>query len=78
MKEITIWETFDEKAEEFVYNHIENGWVTTEKPEPNFDSQKGWPKQEWHKEHAYLLDSKVISKEEGDAVTKEFVRNWKR
>ena len=56
---ITIWEIFDKETEDFVHNHIEDGWAETDKPVPKFNSQKGWTKMEWRKEHAHLVDGKV-------------------
>ena len=75
MKGITIWEAFDKESEEFRHNHIEDGWAVKEKPEPKFSSQKGWSTRKWRKEHAYLLEGRIISKEEGDTVAKKFVRS---
>ena len=38
---VTVWDTFDKEKEEFVFNHIEDGWVNENKPVPKFASQKG-------------------------------------
>lgn len=56
---ITVWDTFDKEKEEFVFNHISDGWSDDEKPVPKFDSQKGWLKREWRKSYAHLVDGKV-------------------
>ena len=56
---ITVWDTFDKEKEEFVFNHIADGWANEDKPVPKFASQNGWLKQEWRKEYAHLVDGKV-------------------
>jgi hypothetical protein len=58
---ITVWDTFDKEKDEFVFNHIEDGWNDGEKPVPKFNSQNGWLKQEWRKSYAHLVECKVIS-----------------
>jgi len=56
---ITIWDTFNKEKDEFVFNHIADGWADDDKPVPKFDSQNGWLKQEWRKSYAHLVEGKV-------------------
>jgi len=57
---ITVWDTFDKEKDEFVFNHIEDGWANEDKPVPKFTNQNGWLKQEWRKEYAHLVDGTVV------------------
>lgn len=39
---ITIWKRYSKKHETFVHNHIEDGWVEEDKPQPkspDFEAQ---------------------------------------
>ena len=43
------------------YNHYEKGHVKTDKPKPKFPEQRGWLKDEWKKEYAYMEDYKIVT-----------------
>ena len=56
---VTVWDRWDKEHEEFVFNHISDGWANEDKPTPKFDSQNGWRKCEWRKTFAHLVEGRV-------------------
>ncbi len=59
-KQITIWESWDQKTDRWNHNHIEDGWVEGSKPTPKSKEQKKpWSGQAWKKEFGWLINSIV-------------------
>jgi len=59
---ITVWERWNPETKEFQHNHIEDGWVEGDVPEPKCPESKGqqqWKKAKWRKTHTYLVDGVV-------------------
>lgn len=73
MQKITVWGVSDDTGWVVKHNHIENGWVEGDKPQPikkEYTNQLGWQKLEWLREYAYLIDGKVVYLHE---VNKTFI-----
>lgn len=70
MKRITIWrKRINEPERDWfsIHNHIEDGWVTGDKPEPlnkDFKQQKDWVKANWIKHFGYLINGRVVLMED--------------
>lgn len=60
-QQITIWESWNQKRGEWKHNHIEFGWMKTDKPNPKTNSkeQKGWNGQKWKRELGWLINNVV-------------------
>lgn len=50
---LTFWYCFNETANRFDFNHVEDGHVITNKPIPKYELQKGWLKKTWRRYHGY-------------------------
>ncbi|UHC66481.1 hypothetical protein [Bacillus sp. FCW2] len=65
VKMITVWYKYDDKGNEAKLNHIEDGWVNGEYPNPiypSFPNQEAWKKSDWERKYAYLDEqNKVLS-----------------
>jgi len=69
---ILIWEAWNRKTEQFIHNHIENGWGTHSIPKDNCPEQKkAWKGQKWRATKAYLIDGTVVEVEDGLVVLEE-------
>jgi hypothetical protein len=58
---ITVWSV--DKNGKLSHNHIENGWVEGDIPQPLkpvFKNQLSWANMKWHKRFTYLKDGKVL------------------
>lgn len=53
MTPVTAWHRHDKKSDKFLFNHIEDGESTAEKPEDTFG--RGWKGQRWEKKAAMLV-----------------------
>ena len=65
-KKILVWESWNEKTEQFLHNHIEDGWgihfnlPTPSIPRHNCPEQKrAWKGQKWRVSKAYLINGTV-------------------
>lgn len=59
---ITVWNHKNDKGI-IKLNHIENGWVDGDFPQPikkEFVNQKGWEKMKWEKKYANLVNGVVV------------------
>ena len=54
LKPVTLWAVWNSKTKKYVHNHLEDGHVSGDKPEPKFPAQQGWLSSKWRKEHKYL------------------------
>lgn len=69
MNKITLWYKIvkNRKGEPIgsKYNHLENGWSETEKPQPKhevFTNQKAWSNDDWHKKWTHITEEgRVVS-----------------
>ncbi len=84
-KKITVWESWNHKAETWSHNHIEDDWsdgaVRTDsskdvphmwlenRPTGTEQQTKAWKGQKWRKEHAYLVDGVVVKSLEKEVVS---------
>lgn len=68
VEKITIWRRLvnkknaktGEKWQVWEHNHIEDGWVETEKPVPKTPEQKiSWDSAKWTREYGHLIDAVV-------------------
>jgi len=57
MTKVTAWGV--KELNKVSHNHIENGWVEEEKPNPKFPTQKAWKRQNWRKQFCWLINNKV-------------------
>lgn len=68
MKKVTAWIAlnFKKSKEHHVpvweHNHIEDGWSSTDSPEPKFSSQKKvWAGKKWKKQYCYIDENQVVT-----------------
>ena len=55
---ITVWERYSKKDECFKHNHLEEGWVKTDKPEPICGQD--WSMGTWRRFWMYLDENNCI------------------
>lgn len=64
MRKITVWSIIKTNGET-THNHIENGWIEGEYPQPikkEFNNQLAWQKMKWKREYGYLSEDYKIRK----------------
>lgn len=59
MKKITIWSRIDRDGQTH-HNHIENSWVSNNKPIGDKSQTKAWKSSEWEKKFGYLDSNNVV------------------
>ncbi|WEG18580.1 hypothetical protein PQ478_08860 [Alkalihalophilus pseudofirmus] len=60
-KAITVWSVITEFGVKL--NHIEDGWVNGDKPQPikkEFTNQLAWQNLKWKKEHKILNEKRQV------------------
>lgn len=69
---VTIWSILDEETlSKAKFNHLEDGWSEEEKPlpvKPEYTNQTAWQNHPWQKELGWLIEEKVVRK---DNITAE-------
>lgn len=64
IKHITIWEKYNSKSGEFIFNHIEVGIKETDKPEVISNKfgneQNDWKNYTWRKTFAKMQGNKIL------------------
>ena len=60
MQPVTRWEVWDDEAEDWQHNHIEDGHIEGDAPEGRFPSQSGWKKRKWRKSFGHLDERHVL------------------
>lgn len=61
MKDITVWERYNEAHKDWEHNHIEDGHTESNTPKSHTkDQARGWTGAEWKPTHAHLDDDSVV------------------
>lgn len=67
MKQITVWQRFNEESKQFDHNHIEDGYIESLFPNSkldidgkSFSAQKNWKNSKWKRIYATLVENKVL------------------
>jgi hypothetical protein len=60
MRAVTRWEVWDDDAEAWRHNHIDDGQVASDVPEARFPSQSGWKRRRWRKTFGNLDDRHLL------------------
>jgi hypothetical protein len=63
MNKVTLW--YKVLKDRMEFNHLEDGWNETEKPQPkheSFTNQKAWAKEDWHKKWTNMAEDGYVYK----------------
>ena len=61
MKQITVWERYNDSHKAWEHNHIEDGHTDNDSPKSHTkDQAHGWKGSKWQATHAHLDDDNVI------------------